>query len=85
MECSYAKLERIYKELQEIVNYENKLHLMDMNLNSSDVDAIEYEVLPLLESIINYEPSDEELSGEPPMSANEMHSAAWKQHQELHS
>jgi hypothetical protein len=82
---SQTEIEKAYKILQEVVKRENKLHLMDMTLNSCDVDTIEYEVLPLLESIIDYEPSDEEMSGEPPMSANEMHSAAWKQHQELHS
>jgi hypothetical protein len=82
---SQDEIKKAYKILQEVVKQENKLHLMDMTLNSCDVDTIEYEVLPLLESIIDYEPSDEEMSGEPPMSANEMHSAAWKQHQELHS
>jgi hypothetical protein len=85
MEYSLTKLERIYKELQEIVDYENKLHLLDMTMNTCDVDTIEYEVLPLLKDIIDYEPSDEEMSGEPPISVEEMHSGAWKQHQEFHS
>ena len=82
---SQTEIEKAYKILQEVVKRENKLHLMDMTLNSCDVDIIEYEVLPLLESIIDYQPSDEEMSGESSMSAGESHSAAWKQHQEMHS
>ena len=82
---SQTEIEKAYKILQEVVKRENKLHLMDMTLNSCDVDIIEYEVLPLLESIIDYQPSDEEMRGESSMSAEEIHSSAWKQHQELHT
>ena len=32
-----------------------------------------------------WQPSDEDLCGEPPMTMDEMHNQAWKQHQELHS
>ncbi|NBX49005.1 hypothetical protein EBT25_03515 [bacterium] len=32
-----------------------------------------------------WQPSDEDLCGEPPMTADEIHNEAWKQHQELHS
>ena len=32
-----------------------------------------------------WEPSDDDIGGEPPMTAKEMHDSAWKQHQELHS
>ena len=40
MEYSLTKLERIYKELQEIVEYENKLHMMDQTLNQIDLSKI---------------------------------------------
>lgn len=89
MEYSLTKLERIYKELKEIVDYENKLHMMDQTLNLTDLSKIEDEIIPAIEEIIYYDPTPQYLydndGGEPPMSASEMHSAAWKQHQELHS
>ena len=89
MEYSLTKLERIYKELQEIVDYENKLHMMDQTLNQIDLSKIEDEIIPLLEEIVDYDPTPQYLydndGGEPAISAEEMHSGAWRQHQELHS
>ena len=35
--------------------------------------------------LTQWEPNDDDLCGEPPLTADEMHNAAWKQHQELHS
>ena len=84
MEYSLTKLERIYKELIEIVEYENKLHMMDQTLNVTDLSKIEYEIIPAIEEIIYYDPTDD-IGGEPPLSAEEMHSGAWKQHQTYHS
>ena len=88
MELSTQKLERIYKELNEIVKFENSLHMMDMNLNSSDVDTLD-EVISMIEEIVDYDPTPQYLydndGGEPSMSAAEIHSGAWRQHQELHS
>ena len=88
MEHPHTKLERICKELKEIVEYENKLHMMDMNLNCGDVDVLD-EVISMIEEIVDYDPTPQHLydndGGEPPMSAEEMHSGAWKQHQEFHS
>jgi len=83
MEYSLTKLERIYKELVEIVEYENKLHMMDQTLNVTDLSKIEDEIIPAIEEIIYYDPTDD--YGEPPMSAEEMHSGAWRQHQTYHS
>jgi hypothetical protein len=89
MEYSLTKLERIYKELQEIVDYENKLHMMDQTLNQIDLSKIEDEIIPLLEEIVDYDPTPQYLydndGGEPAISSSEMYSGAWKQHQELHS
>jgi len=88
MERPYTKLERICKELKEIVEFENKLHMMDMNLNLGDVDVLE-EVISMIEEIVDYDPTPQYLydndGGEPPISAEEMHSGAWRQHQEFHS
>jgi len=87
MELSTQKLERIYKELKEIVKFENSLHMMDMTLNQSDVNTLE-EVISMLEDIVNYDPTPYYLydnsGGEPLMTANERLSAAWKEHLQLH-
>jgi len=89
MEYSLTKLERIYKELQEIVDYENKLHMMDQTLNQIDLSKIEDEIIPLLEEIVDYDPTPQYLydndGGEPSISSSEIHSGAWRQHQEFHS
>ena len=47
---------------------------------------LEEEIIPALENEINWEPSDDDLGygGEPPMTADERHSAAWQEHQEAH-
>ncbi len=80
-----ARLSNILKEVQGIVYRENRRHPMDMHLNSLDVSVLEDEVIPALESIVVYEPSDEELTGEPPISASEAQEAARKQHLAAHS
>jgi Asp-tRNA(Asn)/Glu-tRNA(Gln) amidotransferase C subunit len=88
MELSTQKLERICKELNEIVKFENSLHMMDMTLNQTDVNTLE-EVISMIEDIVNYDPTPYYLydnsGGEAPMTANERLSAAWKEHLQLHS
>jgi len=82
---SMSEIEKAYNILKDVVKRENKLHLMDMTINSCDVDTIEYEVLPLLEDIIDYAPSDDELGGEPPATTNEIYRDSFQQHQKMHS
>ena len=82
---SMSEIQKAYDILKAVVERENKLHLMDMTINTCDVDTIEYEVLPLLEDIVDYAPSDDELGGEPPVTMGEMHTDAHKQHLEMHS
>jgi len=88
MELSTQKLERIYKELKEIVKFENSLHMMDMTLNQTDVNTLE-EVISMIEDIVDYDPTPYYLydnsGGEPLMTANERLSFAWKEHLHLHS
>ena len=88
MELSTQKLERIYKELNEIVKFENSLHMMNMTLNQTDVNTLE-EVISMIEDIVNYDPTPYYLydnsGGEAPMTANERLSAAWKEHLRIHS
>ena len=82
----HAKLVRIIKELKDIVQRESKRHMMDTHLDSTLHDLIAYEIIPVLEEQLDYAPSDEELGygSEPAMTADEMHSAAWKEHQATH-
>jgi hypothetical protein len=82
----HAKLVRIIKELKDIVQRESKRHMMDTHLDSTLHDLIAYEIIPVLEEQLDYAPSDEELGygSEPAMTADEMHSAAWKEHQAAH-
>jgi hypothetical protein len=43
------------------------------------------EAIGLLERATEWdEPTDNELTGEPPITADEIHTAAWKEHQEAH-
>ena len=88
MEFSTQKLERIYKELNEIVKFENSLHMMDMTLNQTDVNTLE-EVISMIEDIVNYDPTPYYLydnsGGEAPMTVNERLSASWQKHLQFHS
>lgn len=70
------------KHLQEIVDREAKRHMMDQQLNPQTIDTIE-EVITMLQEEVDYDPTPSEC-GEPPMTASEMHSAAWNEHQEAH-
>ena len=56
------------------------------------MEIIEDEILPALEKFLEVWDDDptpqylyDNTGGEPPVTAAEMHSAAWKQHQEMHS
>lgn len=54
---AYAEIEKAYKILKDMVERENKLHLMDMTIMNQHLDDIEYEILPMLEQIVYYDPS----------------------------
>ena len=45
-------------------------------------DSIVEEVIAMLEERIDYDPTPNEI-GEPPITLDEMHTAAWEQHQEM--
>jgi hypothetical protein len=80
------KLERIIQELNEILTRDSKRHEMDEHLTPTLRSLIEEEIIPALENELNWEPSDADLGygSEPPMTADEMHTAAWQQHKEAH-
>ncbi len=80
----HYQLKLAVKQLEDIMERECKRHMMDCHLNFSTHDVIE-EAIAALNNELDYEPSDAELIGEPAVTADEMHSTAWRQHQELHS
>lgn len=82
----HANIARIIKELNEILERESKRHEMNEHLSLSMRSLLEEEVIPALENELNWEPSDADLGygSEPPLTADEMHTAAWQEHQEAH-
>jgi hypothetical protein len=56
-EYESTKLERILKELQAIIERENKRHMMDEHLSHSMRNLLEDELIPLLEAELNYDPT----------------------------
>ena len=81
----HANIARIIKELNEILERESKRHEMNEHLSLSMRSLLE-EIIPALENELNWEPSDADLGygSEPPLTADEMHTAAWQEHQEAH-
>lgn len=54
---SYSDIEQAYKILKQVVEREHKLHEMDMTIIDQHLNDIEYEILPMLEDIVYYDPS----------------------------
>lgn len=78
-----TRLELIRDELQEILKREQRVQ---MTHSAPGREEMLEEVINLITEHIDWEPSDEEMGygSEPPITAAEMHSAAWAQKQELH-
>lgn len=75
-------------KLEVIVKRDGSRHMMDAHIPFDLMDVIENELQPVLEEVmrkIEWEPSDEDLCGEPPITLAEMHSAAYVQHIAMHS
>jgi hypothetical protein len=79
----YQNLSLILNQLQDIVSRENKRHMMDQHLTLSCLALLEEEIIPMLENELDCDYEPDEL-GEPPLTMDEMHTAAWKEHQEMH-
>jgi len=75
------------RKLEVIVKRDGSRHQMDAHIPFEVMAVLEDEVMPALEAAmtwIEWEPSDDDILGEPAMSMQEMHSAAHAQHMELH-
>ena len=76
------------RKLQVIVKRDGSRHMMDAHIDFTTMGFIEEDLLLALEQVmtsIEYEPCDEEMGGEPPITMAEMHSAAHAQHMALHN
>ena len=83
----YHQLDLIVKQLRAVLEREDKRNMQDEQLVTGAYNVVE-EVIAMLEAEIDYDPTPGS-SGEPPMTADEMHfvysTAARQQHQELHN
>jgi hypothetical protein len=54
---AYSEVENAYKILKSLVERENKLHEMEMTIMNQHLDDIQYEILPMLEEIVYFDPT----------------------------
>ena len=76
-----------HRKLEVIVKRDSSRHMMDAHMPSSLLMLLEDEMLPLLQEAIEdieYDPTPQ-YAEEPGITMAEMHSAAWAQHQAMHS
>ncbi len=83
----YWYLQEALTILKQVIEREDKRHEMDQHLTPSMYSLIAYEIIPMIQDELDYEDCDPtpDEPGEPPITAAEMHTAAWKQHQQMHS
>ena len=74
-------VEQILKDLKAIIEREDKRHMMDQHLTTSMKMLLEDEIIPQLENELDFDPTPEHLwdnsGGEPPVTLDEMHTAAY--------
>lgn len=92
MTNDFATVSRLVAEFQNklkvIVARDGSRDMMYAHIDFHTMAAIEDELLPALKNVmacIEYEPCDEEMGGEPPVTMAEMHSAAHAQHLAFHN
>lgn len=76
-----SRLELIRKELAAIAKREEAAHIYDYDPHL--ISAVE-EALAALDEYLDYDPTPQ-YAEEPGITMDEMHTAAWQQHQALHS
>lgn len=79
----YYYLAEVHSILKNVLARESKRHEMDEHLTPHGRGLVE-EMISMLEEELDYDPTPNE-PGEPPITAAEMHAAAWKEHQAMHS
>lgn len=77
----YTHVEHIVKDLKAIIEREDKRHMMDQHLTTSMKMLLEDEIIPQLENELDFDPTPQHLwdetGGEPPVTLDEMHTAAY--------
>jgi hypothetical protein len=77
----YTHVEQIVKDLKAIIEREDKRHMMDQHLTTSMKMLLEDEIIPQLENELDFDPTPQHLwdetGGEPPVTLDEMHTAAY--------
>ncbi len=80
-ENEYKKIERALEILKGVIAREDRRHMMDMDLTISMKMLLEDEIIPQLENELDFDPSPQYLwdntGGEPPVTLDEMHTAAY--------
>ena len=82
-----ALIGEFQRKLEVIVKRDASRHLMDAHMPPSFLMFLEDEMLPLLQEAIDdieYDPTPQ-YAEEPGITMAEMHSAAWAEHQAMHS
>lgn len=79
----YYYLEEVRSILKNVLAREARRHEMDQHLVPGTEDVLT-EIIAMLEEQLDYDPTPNE-PGEPPITAAEMHAAAWKEHLAMHS
>ena len=81
MTSEYTHVENIVKDLKAIIEREDKRHMMDQHLTTSMKMLLEDEIIPQLENELDFDPTPQYLwdnsGGEPPVTLDEMHTAAY--------
>jgi hypothetical protein len=77
----FKQVELILKDLKAIIDREDKRHQMDEHLTTSMRMLLEDEIIPQLENELDFDPTPQYLwddsGGEPPITLDEMHTAAY--------
>ena len=77
------KIERALDILKGVIAREEKRHMMDEHLTHSMRHLLEDEIIPQLENELDFDPTSQHLwdetGGEPPVTLDEMHTAAYNQ------
>jgi len=77
----FKQVELILKDLKAIIEREDKRHQMDEHLTTSMRMLLEDEIIPQLENELDFDPTPQHLwddfGGEPPVTLDEMHTAAY--------
>jgi len=75
------KIERALDILKGVIAREDRLHMMDQHLTTSMRMLLEDEIIPQLENELDFDPTPQYLwddsGGEPPITLDEMHTAAY--------